>query len=360
MIGHHQIPEEIAVRIPVGVMRSLVERLFLALGLSGEDARVGADVLLYADIRGIDSHGVSNMLRHYLTWLREGSASPKPKIEVLREAPATATLDSDHGLGLVVGKGAMDMAMDKAATTGIGSVVVTNGRHCGAAAYYAHMALERDMIGVAMTIGGSVMLPTFGAKPMVGSNPIAMAAPTRVEPPFVFDGATTSVAVNRIIINRRLGTEIPPGWVARPDGAPVMEAGLVPDKFLMLPLGGTRENGSHKGYGLAVMVDILSGLLGGSMAGFRRAHYDVSHHFQAFRIDAFTDLEDFKDELDIYLKALRETPPALGHERVLYAGLPEHETELDRRARGIPYHPEVVDWFRTTAADLGVEHPLGD
>ena len=220
MIGHHQIPEEIAVRIPVGVMRSLVERLFLALGLSGEDARVGADVLLYADIRGIDSHGVSNMLRHYLTWLREGSASPKPKIEVLREAPATATLDSDHGLGLVVGKGAMDMAMDKAATTGIGSVVVTNGRHCGAAAYYAHMALERDMIGVAMTIGGSVMLPTFGAKPMVGSNPIAMAAPTRVEPPFVFDGATTSVAVNRIIINRRLGTEIPPGWVARPRRSP--------------------------------------------------------------------------------------------------------------------------------------------
>ena len=176
----------------------------------------------------------------------------------------------------------------------------------------------------------------------------------------MFDAATTSVAVNRIFINRRLGSDIPPGWIARPDGTPVMEAGRVPDEFLMLPLGGTRQNGSHKGYGLAVMVDILSGLLGGARAGFRRVRYDVSHHFLAYRIDAFTDLEAFKDEMDVYMKGLRETPPLEGHERVFYAGLPEHETELERRARGIPYHPEVVDWFRKTAAELGVDHPLGD
>ena len=177
MIGHHQIPEEIAIRVPVEVMHSLVDRIFLALGLPGDDARIGADVLLYADVRGIDSHGVSNMLRHYVTWFREGAANPEPNIKVLRDAPAAATLDSDHGLGLVVGKRAMDMALDKAAATGVGSVVVANGRHCGAAAYYAHMALERDMIGVALTIGGSVMPPTFGAKPMVGSNPHCLRGP---------------------------------------------------------------------------------------------------------------------------------------------------------------------------------------
>ncbi|MDE0099795.1 MAG: Ldh family oxidoreductase [Truepera sp.] len=360
MIGHHQIPEEIAIRVSVDDMCALVENLFRTLGLSEQDARASADVLLYADVRGIDSHGVSNMMPYYVKWLREGFANSEPKVEVVRDAPAAATLDGDRGLGLAVGLQAMKLAIEKAAIAGVGSVVVANSRHCGAAAYYAHMALGHDMIGVAMTIGGSVMLPTFGAEPRVGSNPIAFAAPTCDEPPFVFDAATTSVAVNRIFLTQRLGAEVPPGWIARPDGTPVMEAGPVPGEFLMLPMGGTRENGSHKGYGLAVMVDILSGLLGGSAAGFRRARYDVSHHFLAYRIDAFTDPEAFKGEMDIYMKGLRETPPAEGYERVFYAGLPEHEMGRDRRARGIPYHPEVVDWFRRTAAEFGVDHPLGD
>ena len=358
MIGHHKIPEKIAIRVPADAVRSQVADIFVALGLPAEDAATSAEVLTYADLRGIDSHGVSNMLAHYVTWLREGAANPTPKFTVIREAPATATLDSDRGLGLVVGPMAMALALDKADATGMGSVVVANSRHCGAAAYYAHMALERDMIGLAMTIGGSVMPPTFGAKAMVGSNPIALAAPTRNEPPFVFDAATTSVAVNRVQITRRLGEVLPPGWIARPDGTPVMDAGPVPDKFLMLPLGGTREGGSHKGYGLGVMVDILSGLLGGSPAGFRRVRHDVSHHFLAYRIDAFTDPEAFKDEMDRYMRGLRETPPAAGHERVFYAGLPEHETELERRELGIPYHPEVIAWFRKTAAELGVAHGL--
>ena len=246
MTGHHQIPEEIAVRVAYEAMHDLVVRILTAFGFSAEDAGATADVLLYADVRGIDTHGVSNMLPHYVTWLREGSLNPTPEVEVVREAPATATLDADRGLGQPVGRRAMEMALDKAAATGMGSVVVSNGRHCGAAAYFAHMALERDMIGVALTIGGSVMPPTFGARPMVGSNPIAFAAPTRHEPPFVFDAATTSVAVNRVVITRRLGEELPGGWIARPDGTPVLEPGPVPEKFLVLPTGGTRENGSHK------------------------------------------------------------------------------------------------------------------
>jgi LDH2 family malate/lactate/ureidoglycolate dehydrogenase len=174
----------------------------------------------------------------------------------------------------------------------------------------------------------------------------------------VFDASMSSVAANKIIIARRLGASVPGGWIAREDGSPVLEEGPVPDAFHMLPTGGTREIGSHKGYGLAVAVDILSGILSGSPPGFLRGPTDVSHHFLAYRIDAFTDPAGFLEQMDVLLRGLRETPPAPGEERVLYAGLPEAETLAVRSERGIPYHPEVVAWFRETAAELGVQHRL--
>jgi LDH2 family malate/lactate/ureidoglycolate dehydrogenase len=220
------------------------------------------------------------------------------------------------------------------------------------------LALERNMIGMALTVGGLDVVPTFGGEARVGLNPIGIAVPSRDEPPFIFDASMSSIAGNKIRIARRLGSTVLPAWIATADGTPIMEESAVPDEFLMLPLGGTREIGSHKGYGLAVMVDILSGLLGGDPAGFERQPGDVSHHFLAYRVDAFTDLEEFKDRMDAYLRGLRNTKTAPGQERVLYAGLPEHEAELERRERGIPYHPEVVEWFRKTAGELGVEHSL--
>jgi LDH2 family malate/lactate/ureidoglycolate dehydrogenase len=178
--------------------------------------------------------------------------------------------------------------------------------------------------------------------------------------PFVFDVSTSSVAANKIEIARRLGAAIPGGWIARADGTPILEPGSVPDEpFHLLPAGGTYERGSHKGYGLAVAVDILAGVLSGNPPGFARTPMDVSHHFLAYRIDAFTDLEEFKSAMDAFMKGLRETRPAPGEERVLYAGLPEAETLRERSAKGIPYHRDVVDWFRTTAGELGVAHCLG-
>ncbi len=353
-----QVPGEIAIRVPAGQMHAAVEALFGALGCPRDDRLRCADALLYADLRGIDSHGVSNMMRLYMAMLKQGFVNPAPSLRVLRETDATATVDSDRGLGLTIGPQCMDLALEKAERCGIGSVVATNGRHFGAASYHAARALEREMIGVALTVGGLAMVPTFGGEARVGLNPIAIAVPARDEPPFVFDASMSSVAGNKLRIARRLGSTILPGWIATPDGTPIMEESPVPDDLMMLPLGSTRELGSHKGYGLAVMVDILSGLLGGDPAGFERDPGDVSHHFLAYRIDAFSDLEGFKDHMDEYLRGLRETKPAPGQERVLYAGLPEHEAELDRRARGIPYHPEVVEWFRKTAGELGVEHRL--
>ena len=353
-----QVPDEIAIRVPHGDMHSAVVGIFGALGCPRDDRRRCADALLYADLRGIDSHGVSNMMPIYVAMLKQGYVNPAPKLRVLREADATATVDNDRGLGLTIGPQCMELALDKAERCGVGSVVATNGRHFGAAAYHASLALERDMIGMALTIGGLELVPTFGAEARVGLNPIGIAVPARDEPPFIFDASMSSIAGNKMRIARRLGSTVLPGWISTPDGTPIMHESPVPDEFLMLPLGGTREIGSHKGYGLAVMVDILSGLLGGDPAGFEREPGDISHHFLAYRVDAFSDLEGFKDRMDVYLRGLRETKPAPGQERVLYAGLPEHEAEVDRRARGIPYHPDVVEWFRKTADELGSEHPL--
>ena len=353
-----QVPEDIAVRVPHEAMHATVAAIFEALGCPAEDARRCADTLLYADLRGIDSHGVSNMMPIYVAMLKQGYVNPAPRMRVLQEADATATVDSDRGLGLTIGPQCMELALKKAGRCGMGAVVATNGRHFGAAAYHAGLALEHDMIGLALTVGGLEVAPTFGGEARVGLNPIGIAVPALEEPPFVFDASMSSVAGNKMRIAQRLGSTILPGWIATPDGTPIMQESPVPDDFLMLPLGGTRELGSHKGYGLAVMVDILSGLLGGDPPGFEREPGDVSHHFLAYRIDAFSDLAGFKQRMDVYLRGLRETQPAPGHERVLYAGLPEHEAEQERRHRGIPYHPDVIAWFHKTAEALGASHQL--
>ena len=357
MLDRFTVPEHLAVRVRPDAMRAAVEGIFSALGMPAQDATQAADALLYADLRGIDSHGVSNMMRYYVERLQDGDINPTPTWTLLRDAPGAATIDSDRGLGLVIGPQAMELAIAKAARCGVGTVVVTNGRHFGAAAYHAALALPHDMIGMAMTVGGLQVAPTFGAKAMVGLNPIGMAAPTRSEAPFIFDASMSAVAGNKIRLAQRLGTTVLPGWIAEPDGTPIMEERPVPDQFLMLPLGATRALGSHKGYGLAVMVDILAGLLSGAGPGFLRRG-GTAHHFTAFNIAAFTDLAAFKDDMDLYMRALRETPPAPGQERVLYAGLREHEVEADRRRRSIPYHPEVIDWFRDVLRDLSVSAAL--
>jgi LDH2 family malate/lactate/ureidoglycolate dehydrogenase len=345
-----QIPAELIERVPAERMRAAVTDLFLASGMPAVDAAQAADVLIWADLRGVDSHGVSNMMAFYLKDFASGNTNPAPRWTVIRETPGTATIDCDRGLGLVVGPAAMRLAIEKAKAVGIGCVVAGNGRHFGAAGYHAALALEEDMVGMAMTVGGLSVVPTFGSKPMVGLNPLAVAAPARHEAPFLFDASMSSVAGNKIRLARRLGAPVAGGWIARPDGTPVMDEEPVPDNFLMLPLGATREIGSHKGYSLAVMIDILCGLLAGTGPGFQTVG-TVSHHFLAYRIDAFTDVDTFKDQMDTYMKALRETPPAPGHERVYYAGLPDAEAEADRHANGIPYHREVVEEFRAWAKE---------
>ncbi|MBI2965115.1 MAG: Ldh family oxidoreductase [Chloroflexi bacterium] len=357
MLEQFHVPEDIAVRVLQQDMRSTVEDIFMKMGMAQTDARQSADALMYADIRGIESHGVSNMMRSYVEGFGKGSINPRPNWRVIRESASGATIDCDRGLGLAVGPQAMKIAIEKAGRSGAGVVTCTNGRHFGAAAYHAQIALRHDMIGMAMTVGGNRVVPTFGAKPMIGLNPIAFAAPTRKEPPFVFDASTSSVAGNKIALAKRLGVPAMPGWIAEPDGTPIMDTRPIPEDYLMLPLGATREIGSHKGYGLSVMVDILCGVLSGTGPGFKNRG-KASHFFMAIKVAAFTDLAKFKSDMDDFMEGLRETPPAPGHERVVYAGLPEHEAEMDRSVNGIPYHPEVIAWFKGTVAELRLRDRL--
>ena len=257
MLERFKVPEDIAVRVRPATMRQAVQDIFAALGMSEDDAFDCADVLIYADVRGIDSHGVSNMMRPYVAGLKGGYINPTPTMKRVRDLPAAVSVDGDRGLGLGQGKELMLLACERAKTNGVAVVTAFNSGHYGPSAYFAHLALEHDMIGVSMTAGGVQVAPTQGAEPLLGLNPIGIAAPAEREVPFIFDASMSSVAGNKIQLLKRVGGQVLPGWIAGADGDPIMAEADVPDRFLMLPLGGTREIGSHKGFGLSMLVEVL-------------------------------------------------------------------------------------------------------
>ena len=354
MLERFKVPAEECVYVPAGQVRRATEAIFRQVGLSEEDAALATDVLILNDLHGVESHGVSNMLRSYLAAYRDGRLNSAPSFTVTRETPATAVVDGGGGLGLHVAPKAMDIAIEKAHEVGLGAVCVSNVGHMGGAGYHALRATPYDMIGVAMSSSGiPSVLPTFGAAPMLGTNPLAWAAPAATMSPFLFDIGTSQVAQNKLRLARRVGAQVEPGWIARPDGSPIMERIPVPDECYLLPLGGTREQGSHKGYGLASVVDIMCSTLTGIGPGFisRQAGY----HLLAYRIDAFVDADRFKADMDGFLRGLCATPPAPGHERVVYPGLLEAEEKERRLAEGIPYHTEVIEWFASTGSELGLK-----
>ena len=363
LLKHFQVPDDIAVRVNVDSLRAVTERIFMKCGVPESEAYLGADVLMFADQSGIDTHGVSNMLRSYVSAYNSGTLNPDPALHIVKETPSTATIDGDGGLGLMIAPKAMDIAIAKAKKVGTGVVAVRNSGHLGAAGYHAMMAANQDMVGWCMTAGGKAMVPTFGAEPQLGTNPIAFAAPGNNEPSFMFDAAMTSIAGNKIGLANRMGKGMSPGWVANEDGTPDMEGGAVADFAansvrMQLPTGSTRELGSHKGYSLGVMVDILCGQLSfapgfGTLSRTRRAHFVA-----AYSVDAFGDVSEFKENMDGMLKGLAATKPMAGHERVYYAGLPEHEVRIERRENGVPLHPEVIDWFRDICGEFEIKFDL--
>ena len=354
MVEGFWVREEDAVRVDADALRASTTALIAKMGVPPADAELAADVLVTADLRAVESHDVSNMLKVYLDRYADGTQNPRPEWTVVRDRASIANVDCDGGLGVIMAPKAMDLAIAKARETGVGVVTMFNCGHIGMAAYHAMRALPHDMVGMCMTATGPSVLPTFGAEPRLGTNPIAIAAPAGDEPPFVLDMATSTVAVNKLRNASRMGALLPPGTVAKPDGTPIMEAVPVPDAYFGLPLGSTRELGSHKGYGLACAVEVLCSVLSGAGFAMRLPRTHFRNYVAAYDIDAFTDVAEFKQTMDEFLRELKATPPAPGQDRVMVAGQLEREAEVDRAKNGIPLHREVVEWFRDTCAEMGV------
>lgn len=349
-------PEE-AEYVDWQALQALVTQAFQRLGLPPEDAALSAEVLVLADLRGVDSHGVQNSVPNiYVPQLRQGRINTRPRPQVVHETPSTATVDGDNGMGMVVGRYAMQLAIRKARDVGSGFVAVRNSNHYGMASYYAMMALPHDMIGMSTTSARPSVAPLGGRVPRLGTNPIAVAVPTLQEPPFVFDAATSTVAAQKVAIASLSGRRLPDGWIADREGRPSNDPRLPRDQRVLLPLGGgTREGGGHKGYGLAVLVDVFSGMLSGAGWSADVDGFNCGHFFGAWRVDAFRPAEEFKRHMDQMIRDLRATPPAAGFDRVRVAGELEYEAERERRAHGIPLHRDAVAYLRQLAAELGFE-----
>ncbi|MBL7726923.1 MAG: Ldh family oxidoreductase [Dinghuibacter sp.] len=345
------------------------ESVFLAIGCSPQHAQTAATVLLSADLRGIDSHGLAR-LSGYVRLHRNGRINARPNIRIIHETPSTATLDGDSGLGLVVAPAAMEIAINKAKTAGSGWVSVQNSNHFGIAGYHALMALEHDMIGMAMTNASALVAPTFANEKLLGTNPIAVAVPAGNEPPFVADFATTTAANGKLEILQRKGEQTPPGWIQDENGLSTQDAHALKKGGALLPLGSDREHGSNKGYCLGGIVDLFSGVLSGANFGpwvppfpayvpmpENMPGRGLGHFLGAMRVDAFRPAADFKKDMDLWLQRFRTAKPVAGEERVLVPGDPERACEAERRANGISLVGAVLTDITELAAELNIPLP---
>ncbi|MBX3030307.1 MAG: Ldh family oxidoreductase [Chloroflexi bacterium] len=340
-------------------LETLVGRIFESFGMPAEDARSTARGLVAADLRGHESHGVSNYLDvYYQPGLESGLINPRPQPRILHETETTARWDGDGGIGFVVAEMAMRDAIERARRHGVGFAAVANSRHYGMAQLYSRMAVDHGMIGISMTNGGALAVPFGGADPRLGTNPISVAVPCGEEPPFVLDMATTAAAMGKVLNAHRDGASIPTEWALGTSGVPTSDPQDAMDAARLLPLGSSATGGAHKGYGLAVVVEILSGVLSGTGFGQMLGPDNLGHFLGAIRVDAFIPLAGFTAMMDALVRELRATPPAQGSSGVLVAGDPEHIAEADRRANGVPLHPRVVEMLRGYAERLEVPFDL--
>jgi len=344
---------------------SFTESVFLAMGCSAKDASTATKVLIAADLRGIDSHGVARLSGYVRLW-EAGRINATPNLSIVHETPSTAVVDGDAGLGLVVAPYAMQIAIDKAKQVGTGWVSVKNSNHFGIAGYHAMMALEHDMIGMAMTNASALVAPTFSSEKMLGTNPIAVAIPAGNEPAFVADMATTTAANGKLEILQRKNADAPHGWVQDSNGNDVTDANILKKGGALLPLGSDREHGSHKGYALGSIVDIFSAVLSGGSYGPWAPPFPayiplpqnmpgqgLGHFFGAMRIDAFRPAQDFKSNMDNWITRFRNATPIDPAQKVLIPGDPERESHEARMQTGIPIVEPVVLDLQEVGARFG-------
>ena len=337
-----------------------------------EDAKITADVLVTADLRGIDSHGVARMSR-YVSGIQQGMMRPKANSRVVHETSSTATIDGDAELGQPVSHRAMQLAIKKAHEHSLGFVAVRNSNHFGIAGYYAMMALHEDMIGICTTNSEVLVVPTFARNAMLGTNPIAIAIPSGEEHPFVLDMSTSTVTRGKLEVYARLEKQIPLNWATDEKGIATDDPQRVLKNIAkrsgggLLPLGGAlEETGGHKGYGLALAVEIFSAVLPGALYSNRVYPKNeqgkplpsgIGHFFGAIRIDAFRPEDEFKRDMDDLIRRLKDAPKSDGAERIYIHGEKETE-ETERRVKnGIPLNRKVAEELRSIAKQLGIGSP---
>ena len=350
-----KLDESNSIRISAEDLHKQVSAILQGVGTPQDHAEITAKILVSASLRGVDTHGVGNAVRYSVS-IEDGTYTIPQTVEVISETETTALLSCGNGLGFVAAHQGMEMSIAKAREFGLGMATIRDGHHIGMVGYYPMMATQNDMIGMAMTNANQAVRPALGARPRVGTNPIAFGAPSGDERDFILDMATSTVASGKIGLARRLGVEIPEGWAVTGEGEPVTDPPADRgDHWSQNPLGGSREQGSHKGYGLGVMVDILCGVLSGGGVGTLLAGGENMSWTMAIDIARFRDVDDFKSMMDDMIRELHETPPLPGEKAVLVAGDPEADFEDDRSANGVPVENGQYDEMRLRAADLGVE-----
>jgi LDH2 family malate/lactate/ureidoglycolate dehydrogenase len=346
-------------------LKTFVAEVLAKVGVSASDAAVVADVLVEADLRGVESHGVARLESYYVSRLRKGQMVPRPTVTTVRETPSSILLDAGNGLGHPVSKHAMEQVIEKAKTSGSAFGAVRNSNHYGIAGYYAMMALEHDLIGIASTNTVRYGAPTYGSDMLLGTNPFAYAIPALHEPAFVLDFATTTVPRGKIEVYLRKEKPLNHGWAIDSEGHETTDPQTAL-KGALLPLGGFGvDNGGHKGYGLGLLVEILCGVLSGGTFGLDLPLPSdgpqpgvISHFFGAIRIDAFRDVAAFKADMDRELRTFKDSRKAPGQDRIYVAGEIEHEKTLYNREHGVPVHVKVWDGLQRLAGELGIPFDL--
>jgi len=353
-----------AIRYRFEDLKDYVVRFFRALDVPEIDSRIAADVLVSADLRGVHSHGVIRLHSYYGDRLGKQQIDPTSPIKVLKESPATLALDGANGLGQVVAYRAMSRCLKLADQAGLAVTTVRNSNHFGIAGYYAMMALPEDMIGISLTNSSPLVAPTFGIRPVVGTNPIAVAIPAGEERPYVLDMATSIVPKGRVAYRQKAGQAIPKGWGINHDGVLTSDPAEVINGGALLPLGGPAELRGYKGYGLSLLVDLLSGVLAGAAFGkdvgrpSNKVGTNIGHFFAAIKIENFRLVKNFKADMDAYIRTLKSTPKLPGQNRIYIHGEKEFEQVDKNMASGVPLMPEVVSSLKQTGEKTGVPFDL--
>lgn len=356
--------------IDFDTMERFMLEVFIRAGVPEEDARICADVLITSDKRGIDSHGIGRLKPIYIDRIRQGIQNPVTRFEIVREGMTTAVVDGHDGMGHVISKKAMALAIEKAGKHGMGMVAVRNSTHYGIAGYYAMMAAEAGMIGITGTNARPSVAPTFGVENMLGTNPLTFALPTDEKFPFLLDCATSITQRGKIEVYAKLGKSMPQGWVidaggnSKTDSRAVL-TDLIKGTAALTPLGGVGEDlGGYKGYGYCTVVEILSAalqqgafmkaLLGLDKNG-KKIPYPLGHFFLAINIEAFVPLRSFKKTAGTILRQLRASKKMPGAKRIYTAGEKEHLTWLQRKSRGVPLNKETQQEVLAMQKELGLK-----